>query len=102
MISAVMGSNSLIEGVNNVKEAAKSYYEELFREGCRNKRVPDNLNFRSLCQQDRRWLDRRFSEEEAKDAVWTCDGNKVRCQTVFPVSSLSISGSLLKKTCSNL
>lgn len=38
--------------------------------------VLEEIVFKSLCEHDRDWLEGSFSEEEMKDAVWSCDGNR--------------------------
>ncbi|XP_058750847.1 uncharacterized protein LOC131623866 [Vicia villosa] len=50
---------SSLEGVNDIMEP-----------------LPEGLNLNSLNDDDCNWLERPFSEEEIKEAVWSCDGNK--------------------------
>lgn len=59
-----------------MKEEVKNHLENYFKklEHCR--AVPKGLAFTSLSEADKEWLDRPFSEEEIKLAVWDCDSSK--------------------------
>lgn len=47
-----------------------------FKESCNNRTILEGIHFKSLSNQDRSWLEKPFSKEEIKEAVWNCDGNK--------------------------
>ncbi|XP_058784295.1 uncharacterized protein LOC131659071 [Vicia villosa] len=75
-ISVLEGAEGRVEGFEEVKKEVRDHFEGFFKEENHDRAVPKGLDFRSLTKEDREWLERPFSEEEIKTAVWDCDGNK--------------------------
>ncbi|XP_058773250.1 uncharacterized protein LOC131647368 [Vicia villosa] len=75
-ITSLEVSNGRLEGVDNIKEEVKRHFFELYKEEDRERPIPEGLVFNAIEEDDVSWLERRFSEEEIKEAVWSCDGNK--------------------------
>lgn len=59
--------------IKPLKSTLNCFFKE--EDSCRG--VPEGINFNVLSDIDREWLNRPFTEdEEVKQAVWSCDGNK--------------------------
>lgn len=76
MITAFRGRNGFVEGVAAVKEELKGHFAKFFNDNRTNRPMPANINFKCLNDDNSAWLERPFSEDDIKDAVWDCDGNK--------------------------
>ncbi|XP_058733800.1 uncharacterized protein LOC131605468 [Vicia villosa] len=75
-ITSLEVSNGRIEGVVNIKEEVSRHFCEFYKEEDMERPIPEGLVFNSLEEEEVSWLERGFSEEEVKEAVWSCDGNK--------------------------
>lgn len=75
-ITSLEGEYGLVDGVDNIKEEITYYFHASFKEDNFTKPTPESLGFSCLSESDFGWLERPFTEEEVKDVVWSCDGNK--------------------------
>ncbi|XP_058726636.1 uncharacterized protein LOC131597999 [Vicia villosa] len=75
-ITVVTDQNGSVDGVADVKRVVKDHFEDFYKEKNRSRPTPVGLDFRKLREEDRTWIERPFSEEEIKVAVWDCNGNK--------------------------
>lgn len=77
VITLVKGTGGSVDGVEEVKEAIKIYFEEFFKEHNPIRHVLEGLRFNRMNEHDSEWLERVFTkEEEVKVVVLSCDGNK--------------------------
>ncbi|XP_057793325.1 uncharacterized protein LOC131009943 [Salvia miltiorrhiza] len=66
-----------IQEPSEVKRIVKDHFHSQFRKRSRAcLRLPADFVNRKISDSAREWLDRPFSEEEIKEAVWNCDGGK--------------------------
>jgi hypothetical protein len=65
-----------VTDVDEVKEVVKNHFELNFAERSTNRPVLNGLVFYQLSQDDNVLLTGRFTEEEVREAIWNCDGNK--------------------------
>ncbi|XP_057774940.1 uncharacterized protein LOC130993921 [Salvia miltiorrhiza] len=73
----MMFENQWIDEPTVIKERVKNFFEKNFRK--RNRTLPilrSDFAARKLSNEDKMWLIRPFTEEEIKDAIWSCEGNK--------------------------
>lgn len=75
-ITRLEGEDGRVEGVANIKEEVERYFHNFFKEEDYSRPVPEGLDFNCLTEDDVVWLERLFTEEEVKEVVWSCDGNK--------------------------
>jgi hypothetical protein len=68
--------NDWIEGVDAVKKEAKDHFSKHFLEDWKSRPFLQGLNFNSLSAEDNDLLLAPFAEEEVRDTIWSCDGNK--------------------------
>ncbi|XP_058766236.1 uncharacterized protein LOC131639797 [Vicia villosa] len=61
-ITSIMGRRGLVEGVAEVKEELKSNFEEFFRDSSENRRVPAEVNFNRLSEEDNFQKDARLTK----------------------------------------
>ncbi|XP_058759649.1 uncharacterized protein LOC131632955 [Vicia villosa] len=83
-----IGSNKgILEEFSDVKDFIYAHFKYLFKEevGCRPELNGISLN--SLLPNESMEMERPFSEEEVKEAIWSFDGTKVQAQTVSLLSS---------------
>ncbi|PNX59593.1 cysteine-rich receptor-like protein kinase, partial [Trifolium pratense] len=65
-----------IQGVDNIKLEVKNYFARNFTEDWHNRPFVHGIDFNVLSADDNELLMQPFSEEEVRDVVWSCDGNK--------------------------
>jgi hypothetical protein len=65
-----------IEGVNEIKETVKDHFSNHFKVDYINRPFLQGIDFNSLSAEDNDLLLAPFLEEEVKDTIWSCDGNK--------------------------
>lgn len=68
--------NRWIEEPNEVKNEVFEFFTKQFSDEQWTRPTPENVEFKKLSQEDGEWLSRTFTEEEVKEAIWDCDGNK--------------------------
>ncbi|XP_058775087.1 uncharacterized protein LOC131649341 [Vicia villosa] len=83
-ISVVDTPNGQADGVEEVKFHIQEHFERCFKEPCKSRPIPDGIIFKRLEVDADAWLERPFTSEEIKDAVWNCDG----CKALGPDGSL--------------
>lgn len=71
-----MRTNGRVERVDEVKGKVKTHFENFFKNEESNRAVPEGLPLKSLCYEDKTWLQSLFTEKEIYNAVWDCDGKK--------------------------
>eukprot|EP00256_Glycine_max_P032671 XP_006577560.1 uncharacterized protein LOC102665607 [Glycine max] len=65
-----------VEQVGEVKMEVRRFFEEGFKEASFSRPVLGGIEFQTLGSEENSFLVAPFSEEEIKDVVWSCDGNK--------------------------
>ncbi|CAK8567605.1 unnamed protein product [Lathyrus sativus] len=65
-----------VEGVLEVKGCIKRYFEKSYKEDIDAHMVLTGIDFKDLLVEDNVMLEKSFSLEELKDAIWDCDGDK--------------------------
>ncbi|XP_058751681.1 uncharacterized protein LOC131624783 [Vicia villosa] len=75
-ICSIATSEGRLEGVEDIKKFTFKHFESFFKEEnpCRPELSGINLN--SLSSLDSSALEKPFEEDEVKEAIWSCDGNK--------------------------
>lgn len=68
--------HGLVEGVNEVKLEIQKHFEMFFKESNLIRLTPEGILLSTLEEADRNRLEELFIEEEVRDAVWSCDGDK--------------------------
>lgn len=69
VITSLEDDHGRVEGVVEIKEAVKSYFESFFKESNILRPITEGIDFKSISENDREWLGRSFSKEGVKDAV---------------------------------
>ncbi|XP_058765712.1 uncharacterized protein LOC131639232 [Vicia villosa] len=75
-ICSLNTSDGVVESVGGVKEVVRGHFEHKFKEFFPNRPLLEGVLVNSLSVEDRDSLEVPFSEEEIKEAVWSCDGSK--------------------------
>ena len=75
-LSGVKIGDDWVEDPIRVKEGGVSFFENRYKEALRDRPTLDGVQFRSLREDDKVLLDRKFDLEEIREAVWECEGNK--------------------------
>jgi hypothetical protein len=75
-IVAIMKGDTMIQGVREIKQEAKLHFSCHLAEAWNNRPFIEGINFNTLTAEDNAVLLEPFSEEEIRDTVWSCDGNK--------------------------
>ncbi|CAJ2677955.1 unnamed protein product [Trifolium pratense] len=65
-----------IQGVTGIKKEVKEHFSKHFSEEWNNRPFLQGIDFSSLSAEDNALLLAPFEEEEVKDTIWDCDGNK--------------------------
>ncbi|XP_058761237.1 uncharacterized protein LOC131634589 [Vicia villosa] len=65
-----------LEGVDDIKEYTFKHFEKFFKEDCTSRPELRGINFNSLTLEESTDLEKPFDEDEVKEAIWSCDGNK--------------------------
>jgi hypothetical protein len=88
--------------VDEIKNSVKSHFEKQFEERILNRPMLDGLTFSQLSNIDNEALIGAFSEEEIREAVWSCDGNKSPGPDGFNFNFLKSSWNVIKDDFMNL
>ncbi|CAL0325442.1 unnamed protein product [Lupinus luteus] len=60
-----------------VKDYIRSFFKDRFAESHWNRPTLDGIDFKCISEEDNVFLTTRFEEAEIRDAVWSCDGDKI-------------------------
>lgn len=71
------------EGVDNIMEEVFIHFHDFFKERNYERPIPKNIMLNILSEGNVEWLEIPFLEEEIKEAVLDCDGNKSPDLMVF-------------------
>ncbi|GKV50269.1 hypothetical protein SLEP1_g56981 [Rubroshorea leprosula] len=72
-ISSILVGNQRLEEVNSMKDGVANYFETLFKEDVWQCPVLDGIEFKKISDEERAMLEAPFSEEEVRQAVWSCE-----------------------------
>ncbi|XP_058746200.1 uncharacterized protein LOC131619076 [Vicia villosa] len=75
-ISPINSNSGLLESVNEVREEVRNHFKLMFSELEVSRPVLDGIFSKGLDSIERDFLEVSFSEEEIKEAMWSCDGSK--------------------------
>ncbi|GKV01533.1 hypothetical protein SLEP1_g14082 [Rubroshorea leprosula] len=75
-ISSILVGNQRLEEVNSMKDGVANYFETLFKEDVWQRPVLDGVEFKKISDEERAMLEAPFSEEEVRQAVWSCESSK--------------------------
>ncbi|GKV36495.1 hypothetical protein SLEP1_g44621 [Rubroshorea leprosula] len=75
-ISSILVGNQRLEEVNSMKDGVANYFETLFKEDVWQRPVLDGIEFKKISDEERVMLEAPFSEEEVRQAVWSCESMK--------------------------
>ncbi|GLU23474.1 hypothetical protein SLE2022_394740 [Rubroshorea leprosula] len=75
-ISSILVGNQRLEEVNSMKDGVANYFETLFKEDVWQRPVLDGVEFKKISDEERAMLEAPFSEEEVRQAVWSCESTK--------------------------
>jgi hypothetical protein len=73
---ALKNGDNWVQGVEEVKEFVKTFFESNFKESWECRPNLNGLQFQTLEDGDNLLLTAPFSTEEVKEAIWSSDGNK--------------------------
>jgi exonuclease III len=65
-----------VEGADDIKSIVLDHFSKHFKEDWSNRPYLQGIDFNSLSSEDNELLLAPFSEEEVKDVIFSCDGNK--------------------------
>ena len=85
-----------IQGVAEIKEEVRDHYSKQFFEEWSNKPFLQGINFNTLSADDNISLLQPFVEEEVRDIIWSCDGNKSPCPDGFNLNFFKACWSIVK------
>lgn len=75
-ILALRCGDAWVEGVQEIKETVTNHFQEIYSDSFSNRPRLDGLHFNQISAEDNLMLAASFSEEEIREAVWSCDGGK--------------------------
>jgi hypothetical protein len=75
-IIALKKDDTWIEGVQPIKQEVKRYFESFFAEDGIHRPRLDGISFSELSVFDADLLTAPFEEQEVKEAIWSCDGDR--------------------------
>jgi hypothetical protein len=96
-IVSIMKGDIMIQGVNEIKQEAKLHFFSHLDEAWNSRPFVEGINFNSLTDEDNANLLEPFSEEEIRDTVWSCDGNKSPGPDGFNINFLKTCWPIVKK-----
>ncbi|XP_058733672.1 uncharacterized protein LOC131605316 [Vicia villosa] len=73
-IGFIVTDRGVVESVEEVKKETKLFFEEKFSEAMGGRPILEDISFSKLNRVERDGLEYPFSEEEIKEAIWSCDG----------------------------
>ncbi|GAU46303.1 hypothetical protein TSUD_283280 [Trifolium subterraneum] len=68
--------NEWIQGVTEIKNVTKDHFAKHFSEEWPNRPFLQGIDFHTLSDADNAFLVEPFNEEEVRETIWSCDGNK--------------------------
>jgi hypothetical protein len=86
-----------LEGVDAIKNEVKDHFSKHFSEVWENRPFLHGITFNSLSSEDNELLLSPFDEEEVKDTIWSCDGNKSPGPDGFNLNFFKACWSILKQ-----
>ncbi|XP_045831276.1 uncharacterized protein LOC123922622 [Trifolium pratense] len=75
-LSFLKRGNEWIQGVENIKMEVKNYFVQNFTEDWHHRPFVHGIDFNVLSADDNDVLLQPFSEEDVREVIWSCDGNK--------------------------
>ncbi|MCI08316.1 LINE-1 reverse transcriptase like, partial [Trifolium medium] len=75
-LETIKWNDRWVTEVDEVKGVIKNHFEHNFTERSFHRLVLNGIEFDKLSQADNVLLTDRFTEEEVREAIWSCDGNK--------------------------
>ncbi|PNX98293.1 cysteine-rich receptor-like protein kinase [Trifolium pratense] len=75
-VVTIKKEDSWIQGVECIKNEVKLHFEKNFVEECVDRPFLSGIGFNSLNDDDNLTLMEPFGEEEVREVIWNCDGNK--------------------------
>ncbi|GAU42970.1 hypothetical protein TSUD_188430 [Trifolium subterraneum] len=88
--------NGWIQGVAEIKNEAQDHFSKHFSEEWHNRPFLNGINFNTLSVIDNCFLLDNFSEEEVRETVWSCDGNKSPGPDGYNINFLKACWSIVK------
>lgn len=85
-----------VEGVEEIKSLVQEHFTQHFTEEWPNKPFLQSIAFNSLTAEDNEILLAAFTEEEVRDTVWSCDGNKSPGPDGFNLNFYKVCWSIVK------
>ncbi|GAU48536.1 hypothetical protein TSUD_282880 [Trifolium subterraneum] len=95
-LSILRRGEEWIQGVDNIKSEVKNYFVTNFTEDWHNRPFVHGINFNVLSAKDNDFLLQPFSEEDVREVLWSCDGNKSPGPDGFNFNFLKECWSILK------
>ncbi|GLT65805.1 hypothetical protein SLA2020_382140 [Shorea laevis] len=96
-IEGIWKNDIWVEEVSEVKQYIKEYFERKFDEEEWERPDLDLKNLKQLGEEDNKSLISEFSEEEIREAVWCCNGNKSRGPNGFNFNFIKKMWPILKE-----
>jgi hypothetical protein len=75
-ITVLKKGEDWIQGADNIKIEVKDHFSKHFSEEWCNRPFLEGIDFSTLSDDDNTFLLAPFEEEEFRDTIWSCDGNK--------------------------
>jgi hypothetical protein len=92
-----MKGADMIQGVQEIKSEAKDHFYQHFSEEWSNRPFLEGITFPSISPEDNAALLEPFHEEEIKETIWSCDGNKSPGPDGFNLNFLKVCWPIVKK-----
>ncbi|MCH81419.1 LINE-1 reverse transcriptase like, partial [Trifolium medium] len=86
-----------LQGVDCIKNEVKQHFEANFKEEWSNRPFLAGMDFKKLNADDNAILLEPFEEEEVREAIWNCDGNKSPGPDGFNFNFLKACWSIVKQ-----
>ncbi|GAU21274.1 hypothetical protein TSUD_286840 [Trifolium subterraneum] len=81
--------NVWLQGVDEIKQEAKEHVSQQFSEEWPSRPCLQGIDFNMLSVDDNAYLLEAFSEEEVRETIWSCDGNKSSGPDGFNINFLT-------------
>ncbi|GAU30605.1 hypothetical protein TSUD_62250 [Trifolium subterraneum] len=85
-----------LQGVAAIKSEAIDHYSKLFSEEWLQRPFLQGINFKTLSADDNAFLLEPFAEDEVRETIWSCDGNKSPGPDGFNINFLKACWSIVK------
>jgi hypothetical protein len=92
-----MKGADMIQGVQEIKSEAKNHFSQHLSEEWSNRPFLEGITFPSISSDDNVALLEPFHEEEIRETIWSCDGNKSPGPDGFNLNFLKACWSIVKK-----